>query len=145
LLRKDFIVDPYQVYESRAYGADALLLIVAVLTPPELQSLLALSRSLGLGCLVEVHDEAQLEVALQSGAEIIGINNRDLTTFKVDMSVTERLRPLVPSDRLVVSESGIKTRHDMEKLLAWGVNAALVGESLMAAPDIAAAVKGLIS
>ena len=144
LLRKDFIIDPYQVYESRVYGADALLLIVAVLTPSELESLLVLSRRLGLSCLVEVHDEAQLETALRSGAEIIGINNRDLTTFRVDMGVTERLCPLVPPDRLVVSESGIKTRGDIEKLRTWGVNAALVGESLVAVPDIASAVRELL-
>ena len=144
LLRKDFIHDPYQVYESRAYGADSLLLIVAILTPEKLGELLGLSHELGMDCLVEVHNEAELEIALSSGARIIGINNRDLTTFIVDLSTTERLRPLIPSDRIVVSESGIKNRNDIEKLRKWGVDAILVGESLMSAPDIAAKMKELL-
>ena len=144
LLRKDFIYDPYQVYEARAYGADALLLIVAILKPQQLADLLALSHGLGMGCLVEVHDQAELEIALESGAGIIGINNRDLSTFKVELAVTGRLLPLVPPDRVVVSESGIGSRRDMEKLKGWGVDAALVGESLMSAPDIALKMKELL-
>jgi indole-3-glycerol phosphate synthase len=137
LLRKDFIFDPYQVYESRACGADALLLITAILGPKVLTSLLNLSHQLGMRCLVEVHNRRELNIAIKSGAEIIGINNRDLNTFAVDIATTGRLRPHIPPDRVVVSESGIKTAGDMEKLRVWGVNAALVGESLMASPNIA--------
>jgi indole-3-glycerol phosphate synthase len=144
LLRKDFILDPYQVYESRAYGADSLLLIVAILTPEKLGELLALSHELEMGCLVEVHSEAELEIALKSRAKIIGINNRDLKTFTVDLTVTERLRPLIPPDRIVVSESGIKDRSDIEKVKGWGVDAVLVGESLMSAADIAARMRELL-
>lgn len=144
LLRKDFLGDPYQVYESRAYGADSLLLIVAILTPEKLGELLGLSHELNMSCLVEVHNEAELEIALRSGAGIIGINNRDLQTFTVDLTVTEHLRPLIPPDRIVVSESGIKNRSDMEKLGKWGVDAVLIGESLMAAPDITAKMKELL-
>ena len=144
LLRKDFIFDPYQIYQSRAYGADSLLLIVAILEPDKLKELLSLSHQLGMKCLVEVHNETELEVALGNDAGIIGINNRNLNTFKVDLATTERLRPLIPSDRIVVSESGIKNSNDMEKLKVWGVNAALVGEALMSAPDIAEKMRGLL-
>jgi len=144
LLRKDFIFDPYQVYESRAYGADALLLIVAILPQAQLEELLALSHSLGLRCLVEVHDESEVERALSSGAEIIGINNRDLKTFQVDINTTRRLRRLIPQERIVVSESGISHRGDMEKLRAWGVNAVLVGEALVTAGDIPAKMRELV-
>ena len=144
LLRKDFIHDPYQVYESRAYGADSLLLIVAILRPEKLEELLRLSQQLGMSCLVEVHNEAELEIALNSGAQVIGINNRDLTTFTVDLTTTERLRPLIPQGRIVVSESGIKNRGDMEKLRQWGVDAVLIGESLLSAPDIMAKMKELL-
>ncbi len=144
LLRKDFIHDPYQVYESRAYGADSLLLIVAILRPEKLQELLRLSHELGMDCLVEVHDEAELKIALRSQAKVIGINNRNLRTFTVDLTTTERLRPLIPADRIVVSESGIKDRSDMEKLRKWGVDAVLIGESLLSAPNIAAKMKELL-
>ena len=144
LLRKDFIFDPYQIYEARAYGADCLLLIVAILSPAQLSKLLQLSRQLGMMNLVEVHNAAELEIALKSGAPIIGINNRDLNTFKVDLKTTSMLRSLIPPDRLVVSESGIKTRKDMQQLQEWGVNAALIGEALMTSPDIAAKMKELL-
>ena len=144
LLRKDFIHDPYQIYESRAYGADGLLLIVAILSPERLEELLGLSHKLGMNCLVEVHNEAELEIALRSGARIIGINNRDLHTFTVDLTTTKRLRPLIPGDRIVVSESGIRNRDNMEKLRKWGVDAVLIGEALMSAPDIATKVKELL-
>ena len=144
LLRKDFIFDPYQVYEARAYGADSLLLIVAILTPDKLKSLLTLSRDLDMEPLVEVHNEAEVEIALKSDALIIGINNRDLKTFKTDLKTTERLRPLIPQDRIVVSESGIKNRNDIARLRRWGVDAVLIGESLMAASDIAAKMKELL-
>ncbi|MFC2002669.1 indole-3-glycerol phosphate synthase TrpC [Chloroflexota bacterium] len=144
LLRKDFIHDPYQVYESRAYGADSLLLIVAILASEKLEELLGLSHELGMQCLVEVHSEAELEIALRSGAIIIGINNRDLNTFTVNLATTERLRPLIPPDRIVVSESGIKNHSDMEKLRQWGVDAVLIGEALVSAPDIAVKIKELL-
>ena len=144
LLRKDFLCDSYQVYESRAYGADGLLLIVAILTLEKLRELLRVSHELGMSCLVEVHNEAEVEIALKCGAGIIGINNRDLKTFTVDLATTERLRPLIPPGRIVVSESGIKDHSDMEKLRQWGVNAVLIGESLMSAPDIAARMKELL-
>ncbi len=143
LLRKDFIIDPYQIYQSRAYGADSLLLIAAILKPEELTSLLKLSHGLGMNCLVEVHNEAEVGVAMKSNAGIIGINNRDLTTFRVDLTTTGRLRPLIPAGRIVVSESGIKDRNDVEMLKEWGVNAVLIGEALMSAPDIAARMKEL--
>jgi indole-3-glycerol phosphate synthase len=144
LLRKDFIFDPYQIYESRAYGADALLLIVAILSQEQLEELLSLSRSLGLRCLVEVHNESEVERALISGAEIIGINNRDLTTFAVDINTTHRLRPLILQGRIVVSESGINRREDIEKLKEWGVGAVLVGEALVTVEDIPTKMKELI-
>jgi len=144
LLRKDFIFEPYQVHESSAYGADCILLIAAILSSEKLQELLRLSHQLGMGCLVEVHNEAELEIALRSQARIIGINNRDLSTFTVDLATTERLRPLIPPDRIVVSESGIKDRGDIDKLRRLGVDAVLIGESLLSAPDIAARMKELI-
>lgn len=145
LIRKDFIIDPYQVYEARAYGADSLLLIARVLESGLLGELLGLSASLGMDCLVEVHDEADLEKALNCGATVIGINNRDLSTFNVDLEVTQRLRPLVPRGRLVVSESGIKTAADMALMKKIGVNAVLIGEALTAAPDIAAKIRELLA
>ena len=145
LLRKDFIFTPYQIYESRAYGADALLLIAAILSQREIEQLLSLSHSLGLRCLVEVHNEVELEKALQSSAKVIGINNRDLKTFKVDLNTTHRLRPLIPQAQVVVSESGIKSRSDVEKLKKWGVNAILVGEALVTASDVLTKIRELIS
>ena len=145
LLRKDFIFDPYQVYEARVYGADSLLLIAAILTPDKLKSLLTLSREIGMEPMVEVHDETEVKVALDSDARIIGINNRDLKTFKTDLTTTERLRPLIPEDRVVVSESGIKNRNDIAKVRQWGVDAVLIGESLMASHDIAAKMRELFT
>lgn len=143
ILRKDFILEPYQVFESRAYGADAILLIVAILTPDKLTELLKLSHSLGMACLVEVHNEDELYTAIRADAKIIGINNRDLTTMTTDITTTERLRPLIPTDRLVVSESGIKDRRDIESLERLSINAVLVGETLMSSPDIARKMKEL--
>jgi len=145
LLRKDFVFDPYQVYESRAYGADALLLIAAILSQKQLEELVSLSRNLGLECLVEVHNEGEVEKAVLSEAEIIGINNRDLNTFTVDIDTTHRLRPLIPQKRIVVSESGIKSRKDIEKLGKWGVDAILVGEALVTAGDVLAKMKELLT
>ncbi len=144
LLRKDFIHDAYQVYEARAFGADSLLLIVAILDADRLDCLLALSHELGMDCLVEVHNESELDTAIEAGAGIIGINNRDLKDFTVDLATTRRLRPLIPPDRIVVSESGIKTRGDLDMLEEMGVHGVLIGEALMSAPDIAAAMKELM-
>ncbi len=144
LLRKDFIHDSYQIYEARAYGADAVLLIVAMLDLPRLSELLKLSHQIGMDCLVEVHNEEEVRIALDSGARIIGINNRDLRTFEVDISTTFRLRQIIPADRIVVSESGIKSRNDLDKLEEIGINAALIGETLMAAPDIALKMRELL-
>ena len=143
LLRKDFLVDPYQIYEARGYRADAVLLIAAILSPSDLVSLLDLAHRLGMSALVEAHTEAEVQAALDAGARIIGINNRDLKTFKVNLETTARLRPLIPSDRLVVSESGISTRADIVYLSQLGVNAALVGEALMTTPDIGQKLKEL--
>jgi indole-3-glycerol phosphate synthase len=145
LLRKDFIFDLYQVYESRAYGADALLLIAAILSQGQLKELVSLSHSLGLRCLVEVHNEGEVERAVLSEAEIIGINNRDLNTLSIDINMTRRLRPLIPQERIVVSESGIKSKRDIEKLGKWGVDAVLVGEALVTAGDVLAKMKELLS
>ena len=146
LLRKDFIFDPYQVYESRAYGADALLLIVAILNLEQLKELLLLSHSLELKCLVEVHNEAEIELILSvNEIEIIGINNRDLSTFKVNIDTTRRLRRLIPPNKIVISESGIKDSNDIENLKEWGVNAALIGEALLTANNISSKMKELLS
>ncbi|MBI4297683.1 MAG: indole-3-glycerol phosphate synthase TrpC [Chloroflexi bacterium] len=144
LLRKDFIFDPLQVHEARSLGADAFLLIVAILEQGQLADLLALGRSLGMEALVEVHSEAEVEAALKGGAMVVGINNRDLKTFVTDIGTTNRLRPLIPRDKIVVSESGISTRQDMERLASWEVNAALVGEALVIAPDVAAKMRELV-
>ena len=143
VLRKDFLFDPYQVYESKAYGADAILLIVAMLKPPLLTQLLETARSLQLQCLVEVHSENELNEALHAGAEIIGINHRDLRTFKTDTSLTQQLRPLIPLGKVVVSESGITSRKEVDQLKRTGVNAVLIGEALITASDIPAKVREL--
>ncbi len=143
VLRKDFIFDPYQVYEARSVGADALLLIVAVLSAKELKELLEVSHSLWMQCLVEVHDEEELETALAAGAEIIGINNRDLRTFTTDLAVTRRLAPLIPRGKLVVSESGIHSSDDLRQLARDRVNAVLVGEALVTANDVSEKVREL--
>ena len=144
LLRKDFIFDPYQVYESRAYGADALLLIVAILSQEQFKELLSIGHSLGLKCLVEVHNETDVERALLSGAEIIGINNRDLNTFAVDINTTSQLRPLIPRQKIVVAESGVRNRNDIEKLMDWRVNAVLIGEALVTTNNILTKMKELM-
>ena len=143
VLRKDFIFDPYQIVETRAAGADALLLIVAILEPDQLKELLDAAQAYWMQCLVEVHDEGELETAVDAGAEIIGINNRDLRTFTTDLAVTERLAPLVPKGRQIVSESGIFTREHLRQLDRHKVNAALVGEALVTAPDVGEKVREL--
>jgi len=145
LLRKDFIVDPYQVYESRHYGADALLLIVAALDQKLLKELLSLTESLGMNALVEVHDEKELELALDAGAGIIGINNRDLKTFTVDLDVSLNLSKRVPGGTIVVAESGIKSNEDIHKLRSHGVHVFLIGETFMKSPDPGSELSSLIS
>jgi len=141
VLRKDFVIDEYQVVEALAHGADAVLLIVAALEQSALTRLLAAARACGLGALVEAHDEVEVLRALDAGADVIGINNRDLRTFHVDLATTERLASLVPADRILVSESGIATGDDVQRLAKCGVRAILVGESLVVAPDRAAAIR----
>ena len=144
ILRKDFIIDSYQIYEARSAGADAILLIAALLTKEEIQHYLELARELDMDCLVEVHSEAELKKVLQTNADIIGINNRDLATFKTDLKTTVRLRPMIPTEKIVVSESGIKSRMDVEKLMKEGVDAILVGETLMKSNDISAKLRELL-
>lgn len=143
LLRKDFIIHPAQIFEAVG-RADAVLLIVAALAPAELTELYAVAVACGLDVLVEVHDRAELETALEIGAPVIGINNRDLRTFVVDLQTTLRLRPAIPSDRLAVSESGIRTRAQVAELADAGIDAILVGEAFMASDDIAGAVHELM-
>ena len=144
LLRKDFILDPIQVTEARALGADACLLIVAALEPAALHELTVAVRELGMDALVEVHDERELALALDASADLIGINNRDLRSFKVSLAVAERLAPLAPEGVVLVAESGIKTRADVERLKAAGVRAILVGETLVRAEDVEAATRSLV-
>ena len=143
ILRKDFIVDPYQVHEALAGGADAILLIVAALDARELAELHALAAELGLAVLVEVHDERELEVAASAGARLIGINNRDLTTLEVDTRRTFELRDRVPDGVLVVAESGFRSRAELDELERAGVDAVLIGEALMRSTDVEAAVRAL--
>jgi indole-3-glycerol phosphate synthase len=143
VIRKDFLFDPYQVVETRAAGADAMLFIVAILEPAQLKELLDAAQAHWMQCLVEVHDEAELETAVDVGAEIIGINNRDLRTFSTDLSVTERIAPLVPRGKQIVSESGIFTRDHLRQMNKVRVNAVLVGEALVAAPDVGEKVREL--
>jgi len=143
LLRKDFIVDPYQLYEARLAGADAVLLIVAALTLPRLRELRGLARGLGLDALVEVHDRAELELALEAGADLVGINNRDLRDFSVDVERTFALLDAIPAAVTVVSESGIGRAAQLARLQAAGVHGVLVGESLMRAPAPAEALRAL--
>ena len=143
VLRKDFIFDPYQVYEARAGGADAFLLIAAIVEPKLLKDLISVGMELWMQCLVEVHDESELQVALEAGAEVIGINNRDLNTFTTDLSVTERLAPQVPKGKILVSESGISTPEHLRQLAPLGVNGVLVGEALVTAADVGGKVREL--
>jgi indole-3-glycerol phosphate synthase len=144
VLRKDFIIDPYQVLEARAAGADAVLLIAECLSGEDLGTLHEAIVELGMTPLVELYEPANLARVLATGARLVGINNRNLKTFQTDLGHTIRLRPQIPADRLVVGESGIRTRADVERLEAAGVDAILVGESLMARPDIGAAVDELL-
>jgi indole-3-glycerol phosphate synthase len=144
LLRKDFLFDEYQLFEARAHGADAALLITAILEQPLLMSLIASARAIGLTPLVEVHDEAEMERALSAGADVIGVNNRDLRTFDVDLRTSERLRPLAPPEVAFVAESGIFTREDIRRLEAANADAALIGEALVTEPDPAEKLRELL-
>lgn len=144
LLRKDFIIDDYQLYQSRLLGADAVLLIAALLEQARLVDFLGLAGELGLTALVEVHTPEELSRALETGAALVGINNRDLRTFQTDLGVTLRLLPLVPEGTVVISESGIRNRRDVMRLARAGVDALLVGETLMRSRDIGAAVAELM-
>jgi indole-3-glycerol phosphate synthase len=144
-LRKDFIVDPYQVHEAAMAGADAILLIAAVLSVSELRSLRLLAEQSGLESLVEVHDPTELGMALESGAEIIGVNNRDLKTMRVDVGTSLRLADAIPPECTAVSESGIATREDLSRLRDAGYDAFLVGEHLMSSPDPGGELASLIA
>jgi indole-3-glycerol phosphate synthase len=144
LIRKDFIVDEYQIYEARAAGADAVLLIAECLDDAPLHTLYALIRELGMTALVELHDERHLPRLLDAGVRLIGVNNRDLHTFEVDIQRTLTIREQIPADRLVVGESGIRNREDVERLQNAGVNAMLVGETLMRRTNVGAAVAELL-
>lgn len=144
VLRKDFIIDPYQVVEARAAGADAVLLIAECLDDTLLVQLHAAIRDLGMTPLVELYEPANLPRVLAAGARLVGVNNRDLRTFHTDLEHTLRLRREIPAGRVVVGESGIRTRGDVERLQAAGVQAMLVGETLMARPDVGAAVDELL-
>ena len=145
VLRKDFMVDPYQIYESRAMGADCILLIAACLDDAQMAELEAIARSLDMAVLVEVHDGAELERALKLKTPLVGINNRNLRTFEVTLETTLSLRDRVPSDRLLVTESGILGRADVQRMREAGVNAFLVGEAFMRAPDPGVALAELFA
>jgi indole-3-glycerol phosphate synthase len=144
VLRKDFMIDPWQLFEARAMGADCILLIAAILGDAELADFEATARSLGMAVLVEVHDPAELERALRLSTPLIGINNRDLRTFEVSLDTTLAMLPAMPPERIVVSESGIHAPADIARLRAAGVRAYLVGEAFMRAPDPGAALASLI-
>jgi len=144
ILRKDFVTDPYEVGEARAAGADAILLIAAALDQPRLEELLRVTRSRGIAALVEVHNEVEANAAVDCGANVIGVNHRDLRTFNVDLSLTERLRRVIPLEVVLVAESGIHTPEDAKRMRDAGADAILVGEVLMRSPDPAASIRELI-
>ena len=144
ILRKDFVTDPYEVGEARAAGADAILLIAAALDQPRLEELLRVTRSRGIAALVEVHNEVEANAAVDCGANVIGVNHRDLRTFNVDLSLTERLRRVIPLEVVLVAESGIHTQEDARRMRDAGADAILVGEVLMRSPDPAACIRQLI-
>ena len=144
ILRKDFTIDPYQVYEARCHGADLVLLIAAVLDRGEIEEYLSLARSLGMSCIVEVHGEEELETALLAGSEIIGINNRDLRTFDVSLDVSKRLSGMVPEGKILISESGISSVEDMAGLMEFGIDTFLIGETFMKAKSPGEALRGFL-
>ena len=144
LIRKDFIFDPYQVYEARVFGTDAILLIAAMLERTQIEDLAGTARELFLDVLLEVHDEYEMETALRTDCSLIGVNNRNLRTFVTDLGTTGRLARMMPDDRLLVAESGIGTRSDIETLAAAGARAFLVGESLMREEDFGAKLRELL-
>ncbi|MCL2196912.1 MAG: indole-3-glycerol phosphate synthase TrpC [Treponema sp.] len=144
-LRKDFIIDPYQIYEAKLWGAKAVLLICALLEPETLSSFIACADELALDCLVEIHSEEEAKEAIGAGAKIIGINNRDLTTFNVDTSLASRLKKIIPAEILTVAESGINNVNDIRKLKETGVDAVLIGESLMRSANRKQFLKELLS
>ena len=144
ILRKDFIIDAYQVYETRSLGADALLLIACLLEEEQLREYIQLADSLGLSSVVEIHSRAELDKALAAGTYIIGINNRDLKTFSTDLRTSLYIAPDIPADKIVISESGIHTRRDIETLLKTGIHAFLIGEALMSSDDIGKKLKELL-
>lgn len=145
LLRKDFICDPYQIYEARAAGADAILLIAAMLDLNQLQEFHAIAREIHLDVLLEVHDEGEMETALQTDCKLIGVNNRNLRTFVTDLSTTGRLARMMPADRLLVTESGINNRADIIRLQADGAGAFLIGEAMMRENDIGSKLQELLN
>jgi indole-3-glycerol phosphate synthase len=143
ILRKDFIIDPWQVYETRCLGADCMLLIVAALESEQLHSLYEIAKSLGLDVLVEVHNEAEMEIALRLDGALLGVNNRNLHNFETDLGTSERLKAILEPGRMLVTESGISTADDVARMHAAGINAFLVGEAFMREPDPGAALSGL--
>lgn len=145
LLRKDFICDPYQIYEARASGSDAVLLIAAMLDLRQLQEFHSIAKEIHLDVLLEVHDEAEMETALQTGCTLIGVNNRNLRTFVTDLGTTARLARMMPADRLLVAESGIHSRADIIRLQSDGARAFLIGESMMREEDIGAKLRELLN
>ncbi|MCY3986564.1 MAG: indole-3-glycerol phosphate synthase TrpC [Candidatus Dadabacteria bacterium] len=144
ILRKDFTIDPYQIYEARCHGADLVLLIAAVLDRVQIEEYLSLSRSLGMNCIVEVHGEEELETALLVGSEIIGINNRDLRTFDVSLDTSKRLSGMVPEGKIIISESGISSIADMQGLMSCGIETFLIGETFMRAKSPGEALSALL-
>ena len=144
VLRKDFVFDRYQIFETRAAGASAVLLIVAMLRTEELKALLASAGEVGLDAVVEVHDEAELEEALEAGATIVGVNNRNLKTFDVSLETSARLGKMIPAGVLFVAESGIHSRKDIDFLTEAGADAFLIGEHFVTSPDPATTLRGLL-
>ncbi|MCL1913043.1 MAG: indole-3-glycerol phosphate synthase TrpC [Eubacteriaceae bacterium] len=143
VMRKDFVVDPYMVYEAKVLGASAVLLICSILDETQLREYLTLAQNLGLSALVEAHTEEEVAAAVSAGARIVGVNNRDLKTFEVDLTVSSRLRKLVPPNLLFIAESGIRNADDINELRSYGVDGVLIGETLMRSQDKAAEIQKL--